>query len=389
MVVSLSVVFPFYPTFSKVTGDNRTAICYSVFVHSIFSFCIPHKKNNHRPYLLRYQFLSALIALNLILQTSMSVFSSSVDAPRILGFATNVTIQEIISLTNLQRGDAGVGSVAENATLNQAAQLKAKDMFDNDYWAHTNPYDSSKDPWYWFEQASYNYYMAGENLAMNFDTSGGVVNGWMASPSHRENLLNDSFTEIGVAVVNGVLQGQETTLVVQLFGVPLGAAQTIEEGVDVETTPDPAPTSTSTPAQQLPTSTPVPLQVVQQTVPTAVPTLATPTVTPTPTPDAETITAVVRTPEGARPLQTTSTVFGGEQKWQTLRSSLANPMSLGIGRLSMLGLLIFLILLFMVDSIVILRKGHFHVDRSHGFLHVGVFVILIAALLYNSVGIVI
>ena len=104
--------------------------------------------------------------------------------------------------------------------LTKAAALKADDMFSDNYWAHFAPDGTS--PWYFYGKVGYSYTWAGENLARDFQTSAGVVAGWMASTAgHKENILNSNFTEVGVAVKNGVLQGEETTLVVQLFGKPV------------------------------------------------------------------------------------------------------------------------------------------------------------------------
>lgn len=332
---------------------------------------ISHEENNHHPYLLRYQVLSVFTIFLLIIQVVTNVVYSG--SPQVLGFASSIYQAEIISLTNSQRTQNGVGSLTENAVLNQAALLKAQNMFQDNYWAHTNPYDTSKTPWYWFEQAGYSYYMAGENLAMNFDTSAGVINGWMASPSHRENVLNGQFTEIGVAVLNGVLLGEETTLVVQLFGRPLG--------IQAPQNTSPAPTSQPNP-------TAIPTVFGQgQTRPTATPTLV-PTPTPTPTPTPETVTAVVRTPQGVAPLQTSADFFGGEQRWRAIQSNIANPLSLGTGRLVMLGSLTFLMLVFLVDALIIVHRQHFHVPKSRGFAQAGVLGVAVLALLYSSVGMV-
>lgn len=331
-----------------------------VFLYVIFKkmmrLFIPHHKNNHRPYILRYQSLSLIIAVVLTFQTLINFYY--LGTPRVLGFATSISKEEIITLTNGQRQRNGAGAVTENTLLNQAALLKAQDMFSANYWAHTNPSDPQKDPWYWFDQAGYEYYMAGENLAMNFDTSAGVINGWLNSQSHRDNMLNPNYTEIGIAVVNGVLQGEETTLVVQLFGRPLGA--------------------TVVASNQQPAG-PQPAQ------PTVAPTLA-PTPIPSPTPAPETITAVVRDSSDNTSIQTDATLFGGEQRWRAVSANLANPLSMNPGRLLMLGTLVFLTAIFLVDSLIIVHRQHFHVPRSHGVVHAGIMAILAIALVYNSVG---
>lgn len=185
--------------------------------HLLAKWIYPHFHNNHHPYAIRHQALFLFVVLVALTQIATN---SMVGDPRVLSFATNITKADIISLTNNERVASGFLALKRNAILNQAAGLKADDMFSDDYWAHFAPDGVS--PWHFFGEVGYKYTWAGENLARDFQTSGGVVAGWMASTAgHRENILNSNFTEIGVAVKNGVLQGEETTLVVQLFAKPV------------------------------------------------------------------------------------------------------------------------------------------------------------------------
>ncbi len=100
--------------------------------------------------------------------------------------------------------------------------------------------------------SGYQYEFAGENLAKNFIFSQAVVDAWMASPSHRENILRNDYTEVGYAIVNGVLNGEETTLVVQMFGKPLGAIamNQMANPVSAETVPLPNPTNELVPIHE-------------------------------------------------------------------------------------------------------------------------------------------
>src|SRR3990172_5338206 len=195
----------------------------------ILTATIPHHKNNHRPHLIKGEGLFLLLFVLLVSQITVNVLTKSGD---LLGFATNISSSAIISLTNSERKNAGLQVLSEKTPLDSAASLKAKDMFQKDYWAHYAPDGTS--PWYFFGLVGYQYAAAGENLARDFATSEGVVNAWMDSPGHKANILNSSFTEIGVSVVNGNLQGQDTTLVVQFFGKPLqtasGAAGSLTQG---------------------------------------------------------------------------------------------------------------------------------------------------------------
>lgn len=179
-------------------------------------FLLPHSGNNHYPHSIRPNFLAFYLAALLTVQLVYN-FATTGEI-KVLSFATDINQPAIIQLTNGQRQANGVNALQENSLLDQVAQLKAKDMFAGNYWAHVSP--SGVTPWFWYDQAGYKYIYAGENLARDFDTSSGVLDGWMNSPTHRDNLLSPNYTEIGVAVVNGVLLGHQTTLVVQEFGRP-------------------------------------------------------------------------------------------------------------------------------------------------------------------------
>lgn len=136
-------------------------------------------------------------------------------APQILGTAS-FGADQIIALTNQKRVQNGLGTLTFNGLLAQAASAKAANMFSENYWAHNSP--SGKTPWSFINAAGYRYVTAGENLARDFGDAPSVVNAWMNSPTHRSNLLDKNFAEIGVAVESGKLQGRDGILVVQMFG---------------------------------------------------------------------------------------------------------------------------------------------------------------------------
>jgi hypothetical protein len=137
--------------------------------------------------------------------------------PGVLGFAANISPDRLIQLTNERRAEQGLGTLNLNPALVEAARQKASEMFISGCWSHEC---NGKTPWYFFQNVGYDYVYAGENLAKDFGDSEGVVSAWMASPTHRDNILNGKYNEIGIAVVDGILNGEETTLVVQLFGTP-------------------------------------------------------------------------------------------------------------------------------------------------------------------------
>lgn len=196
----------------------------------------PHEHNNHRPWAIQTQGLIIFLSLLLFSQVFVNLSSGS---DKILGFATNISNTEVMSLTNLERNSQGLLALKPNSSLAKAAKFKAKDMIEDDYWAHFAPDGTS--PWHWFGLVGYKYTWAGENLARDFATSAGVVSAWMASSGHRANILNSNFTEIGIGVEDGNFQGEDSTIVVQFFGKPvvLAASQTGSEEAP-GTNPQPA-----------------------------------------------------------------------------------------------------------------------------------------------------
>lgn len=175
---------------------------------------IPHKDTHKKAHLLSWEGLAIYILIFILLQVSFSIISYS--KPGVLGITSSVDQRILIELTNSERQKMGLSAVSENEALNKAAALKAQNMFDENYWAHFAP--SGKTPWDFILSTGYKFTFAGENLAKNFYSSDEVVKAWMASPTHRDNLLNPKYKDIGIAVVEGVLNGQKTTLVVQEFG---------------------------------------------------------------------------------------------------------------------------------------------------------------------------
>ncbi len=183
----------------------------------------PHDSNNQRAKFLHPSSLALIIVLFVGFQITINQLT--INYPQILGYASQISPEEIISLTNAQRIAAGLFEVKLDPQLSAAAAQKAADMFARNYWAHVSPV--GREPWYFITQAGYGYRYAGENLARDFSDAKSVVEAWVASPTHRDNLLNSHYQDIGIAVVDGTLEGRETTLVVQIFGSKLSAAPSV------------------------------------------------------------------------------------------------------------------------------------------------------------------
>ncbi len=174
---------------------------------------IPIKENSYSPIFLNSKILLYFVVLILVFK--ILFVSISINFPKYIFFA-DVSKTDLVSLINKERAVLGLQTLSENSKLNQAALLKAKDMAYNQYFAHTSPNGIS--PWFWFKKIGYNYKYAGENLAIGFTESTDVYNAWFDSQSHRENFLNQNYSEVGTAVLNSNFGGNNTIIVVQLFG---------------------------------------------------------------------------------------------------------------------------------------------------------------------------
>jgi hypothetical protein len=134
-----------------------------------------------------------------------------------LGSAT-VLVGALSNLTNQERQLNNLKPLKINPLLSKAAQLKAEDMAKNSYFSHTSP--EGKTPWYWLDVAGYKYDYAGENLAINFNETKDVVDAWMNSPAHRDNIIKSLYTEVGSGVATGTYEGKTATFIVQDYADP-------------------------------------------------------------------------------------------------------------------------------------------------------------------------
>ncbi len=328
---------------------------------------VPHRHNDHRPHVIRIHGL-AIVAL-LIIGVQVSANLLHPPSVRVLAYATDITPVEIFNQTNQQRVANGLPPLRLEAKLNQSAALKAQNMFDENYWAHVSP--SGIDPWHWFAQAGYNYRYAGENLAKDFDTSSGAIQGWMNSPGHRANILNPNYTDVGFAVQNGTIQGGQTTLVVAHYGSTAGstvlAAAPTAPPAAKPATPRPAVAPVVTPA---PTEAPTP----------------TPTPTPSPTPTA------TPSPSPVAPTGNITPSAPGPQQY-----SLFKPLSiistLNLGTIVTILILIILLIVYLVTHLTVWRKGlkrwgsvHYRLSAATQVAALAIAIVVLAVSGFGQVG---
>ncbi len=130
--------------------------------------------------------------------------------------ASEINAENVIKYVNDARNEEGVPELVVSEKLTEVATAKVNDMVAHHYFAHTSP--AGLTPWHWFELKGYDYKYAGENLAINFVTAEAQQSAWMKSPTHRKNIVNPNYNEIGVAVAAGEVNGATGIIAVQEFG---------------------------------------------------------------------------------------------------------------------------------------------------------------------------
>lgn len=207
-----------------------------------------------------WPYIPIVIAISLLLGLGASSGNLQAyvrhPAGRVLSYATSMSVGGLLADTNAARVANGVGALTLNSRLDAAAQAKANDMAARNYWSHYTP--EGNPPWVFVTAQGYSYQKLGENLAAGFSDEQSTINGWMASPPHRENLLDPDFKDVGFGFANNPnytsAGGGPMTIVVAFYGEPqVLAAQSSSPpapAAPVSSTPAPAP-------QPAPASTPV------------------------------------------------------------------------------------------------------------------------------------
>ena len=208
-------------------------------IHWIKEFLIPNEENEYRPRVFGLE--STVLILSGILFLELIFFVQTFFVLPNSKFLSTILPTVVTDITNQYRTENNLRPLAMSGVLTQAARLKAIDMATRGYFSHMSPGDIQ--PWYWFDQAGYDFIYAGENLAVNFSDSEDVVAAWMNSEKHKENILSGDFSEVGIGVAKGQYEGKEVVFVVQFFGTPSGrniAADTWQkkERVLADITPD-------------------------------------------------------------------------------------------------------------------------------------------------------
>src|SRR3990167_222918 len=179
---------------------------------------IPHQGNDHRPHILRNCNIKNILILVILLEIFTFLIPTFTYINRTGGMAAVISAV-LANLTNEERQAQNLQTLAVSPILNKAAEMKAADMATKSYFAHTSP--EGKTPWYWLDQAGFKYQYAGENLAINFSDSKDVTNAWMASPTHKANIVKGNYSEIGTGIAVGMYEGRKTIFVAQVYANPI------------------------------------------------------------------------------------------------------------------------------------------------------------------------
>lgn len=157
----------------------------------------------------RYQVgLSEIIEANPQFKNPNLIYpGQKVNIPQISG--TKSIEEQVISLTNVERQNAGLPPLKNNWELSRVARYKSVDMRDSNYFSHNSPTYGS--PFTMMKNFGISYRTAAENIAAGQRTPDEVVKAWMNSPGHRANILKRDVTEIGVGYAKGGSYGHYWT----------------------------------------------------------------------------------------------------------------------------------------------------------------------------------
>lgn len=137
-----------------------------------------------------------LVLLLVALTLAVPAFAFHEERP-----VRGLSAEALVAAMNRERAAAGLAPLRLNEALCEAADDRMRDMFTKHYFEHVSP--DGIDPFTWVDKRGYNYRQIGENLAVGYRTAGDVVDGWMHSEHHRENVLGAGYEEIGICVAEG------------------------------------------------------------------------------------------------------------------------------------------------------------------------------------------
>lgn len=317
---------------------------------------LPHHSNNQKAKILHPSGLSVLALLLVSVQIFLNLLPKTF--PKVLGYAANIVPFDVVRLTNEKRAQNGLHALVLDSTLSAAAIAKGNDMLAKGYWAHFAPDGTS--PWSFFLSFGYKYKYAGENLARDFASSEAAVSAWMNSPSHKDNILNSNYRDVGIGVVEGPLNGVDTTIIVQFFGTKMTTVPEIETAKSVSIVSTPTPSSLLGVAKEKSQEAALPI-----TIETPEPT---PSIDPTPTPTPESTPA----PFIPASTETTTVTSSGISPFFTTKNIAIAVVAL--------------LLIVLVVDLIIIRQKNIKRIGGRSLAHMGFFGMILAVIIILKAG---
>ena len=219
-----------------------------------------HKPQNKTPFTLHMLF-------GIFLFLALWQVVSLLFLPKATIEASDLTISNILNGVNQERSLRNLNTLNSDTRLASAAQYKSDDMQERHYFSHTDP--DGQYIWNKIISAGYTPYLQlGENLAIEFTNTESLVLAWMNSPTHRANILNESFQDQGMGLTFGEPQnGEYYSAIANTFGalVPQKKTDQPAQKVESQTTPPPQETKAPTPAPVKTPEQPITEPITQKT----------------------------------------------------------------------------------------------------------------------------
>lgn len=147
-------------------------------------------------------------------RTLVSLFVLALAMPAL---ATDITRDAVVASMNARRAQQGLPPLHIDDRLCAAAGDRMRDMEEQAYWAHVSP--EGRSPFQWLKPRGYDFRYAGENLATGFETAEVLLESWMESQGHRDNIMSPMYSDCGIAIIEGSTTGRAAgKSVVVLFG---------------------------------------------------------------------------------------------------------------------------------------------------------------------------
>jgi len=129
-----------------------------------------------------------------------------------------ISASELVAEINAERASRGLSVLLEDSRLDKAGENKSRALRDRGLLEHTKTAEGV--PWSYVAETGYEYSSAGENLAVAVDGDFNVLEDWLQSSAHRENVLNKNYVNIGVGITKGTFGGTSAEYVVAYFATP-------------------------------------------------------------------------------------------------------------------------------------------------------------------------